>query len=166
MGAKPINYNTKALESVAYATIRFEDDSIGHVHVSWISPVKVRRTLIGGSQKMIVYDHLDPDNQVKVYDKGVNVRSVEQQHQALVQYRLGDMYAPKVEQTEALEAECRHFVDCCMGKTKPLTDGYEGLRVVRLLEAAQLSMNAGGASVVIDKMACSIHTDSVYVGNA
>jgi predicted dehydrogenase len=144
LGARPVNSGNYQHKSVAYVTIRFADETLAHVHVSWLSPVKIRRTLIGGSRKMVVYDHLDPDNQVKVYDKGVEVRSPEEQHQALVQYRLGDMYAPKVDQTEALEIECQHFVDCGLGQAKPITDGYSGLKVVRLLEAAQQSMERDG----------------------
>lgn len=151
MGANPVNHANYKHESIAYVTIRFDDNSLAHIHVSWVSPVKIRRTLIGGSKKMVVYDHLDPDNQVKVYDKGVELRSVEEQYQALVQYRTGDMYAPKVDQTEALELECRHFVDCCLGKVKPLTDGYAGLQVVELLEAAQRSMEQGGRVIQLAK---------------
>jgi predicted dehydrogenase len=149
VGARPINYTSQQLESVAYVTIQFDDKTIAHVHVSWLSPVKIRRTLISGSRKMVVYDHLDPDNQIRVYDKGVEVCTLEEQYQALVQYRLGDMYAPKVDQTEALEMECRHFTDCCLGKAVPITDGREGLRVVKLLEAAQQSIQAGGANVML-----------------
>ena len=149
VGARPINYTAQELESVAYVTIQFDDKTIAHVHVSWLSPVKIRRTLISGSRKMVVYDHLDPDNQIRVYDKGVEVCTLEEQYQALVQYRLGDMYAPKVDQTEALEMECRHFTECCLGKAMPITDGREGLRVVKLLEAAQQSIQAGGANVML-----------------
>lgn len=144
VGAHPVKCDGYEHESVAYVTIRFEDGSLAHVHVSWLSPVKIRRALIGGSRKMVVYDHLDPDNQVKVYDKGVEVRSSEEQHQALMQYRLGDMYAPKVDQTEALEVECQHFLDCIQKGEQPITDGHAGLRVVRLLEAAQQSMERDG----------------------
>lgn len=144
VGARPVNCKNYEHESVAYVTIRFDDNTIAHVHVSWLSPVKIRRTLIGGSKKMVVYDHLDPDNQVKVYDKGVEMRSVEEQYKALVQYRTGDMYAPKVDQTEALEIECRHFIECIVKKSRPITDGYAGLQVVELLEAAQRSLERGG----------------------
>lgn len=137
-------------ESVSYATIRFEDQTLAHIHVSWVSPVKIRRTLIGGSRKMIVYDHLDPDNQIKVYDKGVKVNNAEEKYQLLIQYRVGDMYAPKVDQTEALEVECKQFVNCILKKEKPITDGYSGLRVVNLLEAAQHSMIHDGKVVPVE----------------
>jgi predicted dehydrogenase len=157
IGAQSVNYTTNALESVAYASIRFDDRTIAHVHVNWLSPVKIRRTLIGGSRKMVVYDHLDPDNQIKVYDKGVEICTREEQYQALVQYRLGDMYAPKIDQTEALEMECRHFVECCLERAEPITDGRSGLQVVRLLEAAQQSMHAGGTSVMLQPFKPSIN---------
>jgi predicted dehydrogenase len=153
IGARPVNCKHYEHESVAYVSVRFDDGTLAHVHVSWLSPVKIRRTLIGGSRKMVVYDHLDPDNQIKVYDKGVEIRSLEEQYQALVQYRTGDMWAPKVDQTEALEVECRHFIDCCLGKAKPLTDGYAGLQVVELLEAAQRSMDRGGEVISLVRAA-------------
>jgi len=157
VGARPVNSEKYSHESVAYVTICFADDTIAHLHVSWLSPVKVRRTLIGGSRKMIVYDHLDPDNQVKIYDKGVEVRSAEEQYEALVQYRMGDMYAPKVDQTEALEVECKHFIDCIERGERPITDGHAGLQVVHLLEAAQRSMESGGEAIPFESGRASVH---------
>lgn len=150
VGAQPVNGGNYNHESVAYVILRFENGVIAHLHVSWLSPVKIRRTLIGGSRKMIVYDHLDPDNQVKFYDKGVEMRAAEEEYQALVQYRIGDMYAPKVDQTEALEVECDHFIRCIETGGSPMTDGYAGLRVVQLLEAAQRSMERNGEVVSLD----------------
>ncbi len=144
IGVKPLSLNGHA--SVVYMTSRFEGDLTAHFHLSWLSPVKIRRTLLAGSSKMIVYDHLDPDNQVKVYDKGVELKGGD--HNAiLVQYRMGDMYAPKVDQTEAIEIECRHFLDAILTGRKPLTDGEAGLTTVRLLEAAELSIAKGGRFV-------------------
>jgi predicted dehydrogenase len=157
VGAKPINSGNYKHESVVYVTIRFADDTLAHVHVSWLSPVKIRRTLIGGSNKMVVYDHLDPDNQIKIFDKGVELRSMEEKYKALVQYRVGDMYAPKIDQTEALEVECQHFVDCIKNGTKPITDGYDGLRVVQLLETAQRSMENNGEVIMLESEKISTH---------
>jgi len=144
VGASPVRGNGWNLESLAYVTIRFSDETLAHFHVNWLSPVKVRRTLIGGSRKIVIYDHLDPDNQVKIFDKGVEILEEQQRYQALVQYRVGDMRAPKIDQSEALEVACQHFVHCVLTGERPLTDGRVGLRVVRLLEAAQRSMDGGG----------------------
>src|SRR5205814_2400517 len=100
-------------ENIAYLTLLFEENVIAHVHINWLAPVKLRRTLIGGSQKMIVYDDLEPSEKVKVYDKGVVLSAQrEQLYELLVSYRSGDMWAPKLDQTEGLQTEARHFIDC------------------------------------------------------
>ncbi|HEY3139270.1 MAG TPA: Gfo/Idh/MocA family oxidoreductase [Blastocatellia bacterium] len=135
-------------ENVAYMTLFFDDSKIAHLHVNWLAPVKVRRTLIGGSEKMIVYDDIEPSEKVKVYDKGVTVSTgSEEVYSLLVSYRTGDMWAPKLDQTEGLQIETHHFIDCIENKTRPQTDGQAGLRVVRLLEAAEKSMRARGQLV-------------------
>ncbi len=145
VGASPIRRSTWSMESIAYVTVEFGDGTLAHFHVNWLSPVKVRRTLIGGSRRIIIYDHLDQDNQVKIFDKGVDILDQADRYHALVQYRTGDMLAPKVDQTEALEVACRHFIDCILTHRQPLTDGRAGLRVVQLLAAAQQSLDARGA---------------------
>ncbi|TKB80952.1 MAG: Gfo/Idh/MocA family oxidoreductase [Nitrospira sp.] len=134
-------------ESLAYVTIEFSDGMLAHFHLNWLSPVKVRRTLIGGSKRMIVYDHLDPDNQVKVFDKGVEMHSEAERYQLLVQYRAGDMWAPKVDQTEALETACGHFLTCVATGAKPLSDGQAGLENVQLLAAADRSLSRKGKAI-------------------
>lgn len=137
-------------KNVAYITLFFEDNKIAHIHVNWLAPVKIRRTLIGGSDKMIVYDDLEPSEKVKVYDKGVTLSSSpEAVYQLLVSYRSGDMWAPKLDQTEGLQTEARHFVECIENQTRPETDGHAGLRVLRILEAAEKSMGARGQIVEI-----------------
>jgi predicted dehydrogenase len=118
---------------------------LAHMHVNWLSPLKIRRILIGGSRKIVVYDHLDPDNQVKIFDKGVEAITDHERRRLLVQYRAGDMHAPKIDQTEALEVACKHFVDCIQTGQAPLTDGRAGLKVVQLLEAAQQSLEKRSA---------------------
>jgi predicted dehydrogenase len=140
VGAAPVSWDGWKRESVVYVAIQFTDGTLAHFHLNWLSPTKIRRTLIGGSRRMIVYDHLDVDNQVKIFDNGVRIRTDPERYQALVEYRTGDMLAPKVDQTEALERVCRHFVECVEQGTRPLTDGTVGLHVVELLEAAQQSM--------------------------
>lgn len=135
-------------ENVAYITLFFADNKIAHLHVNWLAPVKVRRTLIGGSEKMIVYDDIEPSEKVKVYDKGVVVSPRrEEVYELLVSYRSGDMWAPKLDQTEGLQEEARHFIDCIENGKRPQTDGHAGLRVVRLLEGAERSMGARGQLV-------------------
>jgi predicted dehydrogenase len=136
------------LENLAYITVRFDGSLIAHFHVNWLAPVKIRRTVIGGSRKMIVYDDLDPSDRVKIYDKGVSVDAGRaERDRMLVDYRTGDMLAPKIDKTEPLHSVCAQFVDCALHGKRPLTDGRAGLRVVRLLEAAQQSIARDGARV-------------------
>jgi predicted dehydrogenase len=140
-------------EDVAYLTLFFEDSTIAHIHVNWLAPVKVRRTLIGGSSKMIVYDDLEPSEKVKVYDKGLKLGSQQgdARYQMLVGYRAGDMWAPQVEITEALQVEALHFVDCINQNRRSQTDGVAGLRVVRMLEAASRSLAGRGQIVELER---------------
>jgi predicted dehydrogenase len=134
--------------NVAFLTVFFEDNAIAHLHVNWLAPVKIRRTLIGGSRKMIVYDDLEPSEKIKVYDKGVIFHgSREDEYQQRIGYRTGDMWAPKLEGTEALQVEAEHFVRCISDGERSLTDGQSGLRVVRLLEAASRSLRELGRPV-------------------
>lgn len=138
-------------ENIAYLTLFFDSTLIGHIHVNWLAPVKIRRTLIGGSQRMIVYDDLEPSEKIKIYDKGITVSSdPESVYQMLVGYRAGDMSAPRLDATEALRTEIAHFVECIEGGARPLTDGASGLRVVRLVEAASASMAARGRLIELD----------------
>jgi len=135
-------------ENIAYLTLFFENNLIAHIHVNWLAPVKVRRTLLGGSQKMICYDELEPSEKVKVYDKGITVNgNSEKLYQILVGYRTGDMWAPKLDTTEALQTEALHFIHCIQQGDRPMTDGEAGLRVVKILEAATQSMKKQGGLV-------------------
>jgi predicted dehydrogenase len=137
-------------ENIAYITAFFESTMIGHVNVNWLAPVKVRQTLIGGSQKMIVYDDLEPSEKVKVYDRGITLDdgvSLEGTYGLLVGYRTGDMWAPRIDRTEALRREIAHFVECIETGSPPETGGEAGLRVVRLLEGATESLRQRGRPV-------------------
>jgi predicted dehydrogenase len=137
-------------ENIAYMTMFFDGQLIAHVHVNWLAPVKVRRTLLGGSRRMIVFDDLEASEKIKVYDRGISVNpSQENVYQMLVGYRAGDMWAPQLGITEALHTEATHFVDCIAQKQVPRTDGHAGLRVVRLLEAATESMAQQGRPVSV-----------------
>ncbi len=137
--------------NIAFLTVFFENDAIAHLHVNWLAPVKVRRTLIGGSRKMIVYDDLEPSEKIKLYDKGITLNgSKEKLYNTLIGYRTGDMWAPKLEMTEALRLEAQHFVRCITQGERSITDGQAGLRVVRILEAATQSMNERGCPVELE----------------
>ncbi len=138
------------IANIAYMTCFFPDNLIAHFHVNWLSPVKIRHTLIGGDRKMILYDDLEPDEKVKIYDRGVNLsgsQGEEQVYQSLVNYRSGDMWAPKIDRTEPLLTEMKHFIDCVKNKKQPLTDGLAGWRVVKVLESANQSLVSGGRPV-------------------
>jgi predicted dehydrogenase len=136
------------LENMAYVTVQYPGNLLGHLHVNWLAPVKVRTTLIGGTKKMIVYDDTEPSEKVKIYDKGVNYHEKKEDvYQMLVQYRSGDMLAPKLEASEALKLVSREFTDSINENRKPLTDGVAGLRVVKLLQSATESMKQKGKVV-------------------
>jgi predicted dehydrogenase len=141
-------------ENIAYLTLFFENNFIAHIHVNWLAPVKVRRTLIGGSQRMIVYDDLEPSEKIKVYDRGITLNNnPENVYDMLLRYRVGDMWAPRTDPTEALQIEVAHFVECIEQGTAPITDGASGLRVVQLVEAASASMSGRGRLIELDAVA-------------
>lgn len=136
------------MEDVGYLTCYFENGMIAHIHVNWLAPVKVRRTLIGGANRMIVYDDIEPSEKVKIYDRGVTLEDqTEDRYRKLVGYRLGDMWAPQLDPTEALRSEALHFLACIAGRERPLTDGQAGLRVIQILEAATQSLSQRGQPV-------------------
>lgn len=137
-------------ENIAYLTLFFEGSQIAHIHSNWLAPVKLRRTLIGASRKMIVYDDLEQSEKIKVYDKGItlnNHQNPEKLYQMLVGYRTGDMLAPQIDGTEALRREIDHFVHCIEQEKEPITGGSAGLRVVEILEAASQSIAQRGKPV-------------------
>jgi len=134
-------------EDVAFITLYFPDKIIAHINVNWLSPVKVRTTLIGGEKKMLVWNDLEADEKVKIYDKGVNIKNQEGLYELLVNYRSGDMWAPQLEQVEALRQELSYFVDCISSDRDPFNDGMAGLKVVKMLEAANESLSKRGALV-------------------
>ena len=132
---------------VAYMTMYFPRNIIAHINVNWLSPVKVRTTLIGGEKKMLVWNDLEADEKIKVYDKGVQMSTSEGVYNLLVNYRAGDMWAPRVEQTEALRSELAYFVSCVQEAKKPHNDGQAGRRIVQMLEAADESLKQRGEMV-------------------
>jgi predicted dehydrogenase len=136
-------------EDVAFMTLYFPENVIAHINVNWLSPVKVRTTLIGGEKRMLVWNDLEADEKVKVYDKGVKIGSREGVYELLVSYRSGDMWAPQLEQGEALRQELAYFVECVSTGQQPFNNGCAGLRVVKMLEAASESMSKRGSLVYL-----------------
>ena len=135
------------LEDIAFLTFYFPHNIIAHINVNWLSPVKVRTTLIGGEKKMVVWNDLEADEKIRVYDKGVEKVSAEGIYEMLVKYRTGDMWAPQVEHTEALKKELEYFVHCIDTNQTPINDGKAGWRVVQMLEAANQSLKSRGAMI-------------------
>lgn len=136
------------LENVAYVSVIYDDNLVAHFHVNWLAPVKMRQIIVGGSEKMIVYDEMSMEK-IKIYDRGVHlpVEQSEIQNTSRFEYRMGDMVAPKLDDTEALKTECRYILDCMRTGKKPINDGHAGLRIVRILEAATESMKQKGTAI-------------------
>lgn len=136
-------------EDLAFITVYFPNNVIAHINVNWLSPVKVRTTLIGGEKKMLVWNDLEPDEKIRVYDKGVQVKNRTGVYELLVSYRSGDMWAPRIEQTEALKVEADYFLDCVENNETPFNDGAAGVRVVKMLQAAHQSLKQKGKAVAL-----------------
>lgn len=156
VSATGMRHFTQEPENIAYLTLFYDSSLIAHIHVNWLAPVKVRRTLIGGSQKMIIYDDVEPSEKIKVYDKGVTTES-QQAHsevvyKMLVGYRAGDMWAPQLDSSEALKTGARHFLDCIARCEVPVTNGEVGARIVQVLEAASRSMSDRGRLIELDTL--------------
>jgi predicted dehydrogenase len=157
LGSKALTVSAVAVSHVkeqsanlAYLTVFMPGNLIGHFHVNWLAPVKVRQTLIGGSRKMIVYNDIEPSEKVKIYDKGIIVNQTQESiYQLLVSYRSGDILTPQLDTTEALRTEALHFIECIEHDERPVTDGEAGLRVVRILEAAEESCIQQGQPVEV-----------------
>jgi predicted dehydrogenase len=158
-GKKPISvsatgksfykYNEKDLASIAYLTVEFEDGSIAHFHVNWMSPVKIRHIIIGGSERMLVFNDMEPLEKLKVYDCGITLSTREEVYETLIQYRTGDMFSPAIKNYEALQSECNHFYNCIVNNIDTDTSGKSGIYVVKILEAADKSLLLGGCPVIL-----------------
>lgn len=142
--------HVSSLEDIAYINVHFNTSTVAHFSVNWLSPVKVRTTLIGGEKRMLVWNDLNADEKIKIYDKGVEVNGKQGIYDLLVSYRSGDMWAPKIEQNEALFMECSHLIDCINYDKPVINDGSKGLEVVRMLEACDKSLKNEGRPVEID----------------
>lgn len=138
------------VEDVVFVTLEFASGALGHVHASWLDPSKTRQLTVVGSRKMVVYDDVAAEGKVKIYDKGVYRKGEAGYGEFQYKVHSGDIMMPRLEMTEPLRLECQHFVDCVRSGSQPLTDGFNGLRVVRVLQAAQNSLESGGRQVLID----------------
>ncbi|MBJ6725348.1 Gfo/Idh/MocA family protein [Geomesophilobacter sediminis] len=151
IAATGISHFDDDIENVAYITVYFSGNMIAHFNISWLSPVKIRTTLIGGDKRMIVWNDLVSDEKIRIYDRGVDNGHADATpvHPAQMSYRSGDMWAPKVEECEALRREAEYFVDCIDNNRKPFNDGRTGLDVVRMIEATVKSLKMGGEVVYL-----------------
>lgn len=151
---KPISLNAmgadhvgKGLEDVAYVHVNFGNNLIAHFHVNWLSPVKIRKVLIGGSKKMIVFDDMENSEKIKIFDTGIEIQNKDDEYQKLINYRLGDIYSPLLNNAEALSALIKDFINTIKTDAKPIASGLEGLKVVQLLEATQKSIKNNGKEI-------------------
>jgi predicted dehydrogenase len=142
------NFNGK--ENLAHLCVHFNENTFAHFHVNWVSPVKIRRMIVGGDKKMLVYDDMENFEKIKVYNSGVEFNSTESIHEALVQYRIGDMFSPKISQTEALALGAQEFISAIQENRSPLTNGKDGLDVVKILEASNQSIKNNGEIVELN----------------
>ncbi len=141
--------HVNGLEDTAYITVHFANNMIAHFNVNWLSPVKIRTTLIGGEKRMLVWNDMVADEKIRIYDKGVAVENGENSYDLRVSYRSGDMHAPRVETVEALRSEAEYFTSCLNAGERPMNDGLAGLRVVRLLDACSRSLKQDGRTVAL-----------------
>ncbi len=154
VSAVGMSHGESPTESIAYLTVRYGDSFLGHVHVNWLAPAKIRRTILGGSSKMLVYDDMEASEKVRVYDKGVSFLAdtsdpTERQYKPLVSYRSGDMWVPQLKTREALAVEADNVAEAILGRGELAVDGEDGVRVVRILEAAERSIGDSGAPVTL-----------------
>ena len=156
LGKKPVSLKAmgadhvgNGMENIAYVHVNFGDNLIAHFHLNWLSPVKMRKVLIGGTKKMIVYDDMENSEKIKLYDKGIDIKTKEDEYQKLVNYRLGDVNSPAINNIEALKEVVDDFINSIIYKTKPISDGITGLHTVQLLEASQESIKNDGKLVYL-----------------
>ncbi len=148
--ATGVSHTSNNIENIAYLTVHYTSDFIAHFTCSWISPLKVRRILLGGDKKMVLYDDVEPTEKVKVYDTGYSLKSEQEKHKMLIDYRTGDIFIPKIAQKEALAEMASNFIESIINQTKPMIDGYGGYEVVKILEAAEISIKNRGKDIQLN----------------
>ena len=146
------SYLRKGTEDVVFGVLRFADDKIAHFHLSWLDPHKERKITVVGSQKMAVFDDMSRDEKLKLYDKGVHKPGYPgyESYGEYISLRFGDIVIPQLSNDEPLKMECEHFVECLTERKQPISDGYSGLRVVRVLDALQHSLDAGSQPISLE----------------
>lgn len=149
VNATGISHTHNGIENIAFMTINYQSGFIAHLNCSWSSPVKVRMMLIGGDQKMIIYNDVEPTEKIKVYDTGYELKSDEDKNKILVDYRVGDIYVPKVNNKEALAQVASDFIGGILEKRTPRSSHHIGLDIVKMLEASEQSIKNKGAEVKI-----------------
>lgn len=152
VSTRGFSYLTKGIEDVVFVTVEYESGVGAHMHLGWLDPRKIRLMTLVGSKKMLVYDDVSVDSKIQLYDKGITgldefVHAPESYAQFQFEIRTGDLVIPRIKFGEPLQTECRHFIDCVLNDTKPMSDGYNGMRVVKVLEAAERSLKAGGKCI-------------------
>ncbi len=147
--AKGEAYLQEGIADVVFVTLHFPQKQMAHIHLSWLDPHKTRRTTVVGSRKMVVFDDMEPTDKVRIYDKGVDVRPRSVSYEDYLHVRFGDVLIPHLSTGEPLRAECRHFLECIRTGAAPLSDGAHGLQVIRVLAAAQKSLDLDGAPVPV-----------------
>jgi predicted dehydrogenase len=155
LGMQPIDVSVRGqsfiqhgIEDVVFLSLYFENRIMAHIHLSWLDPHKVRKTTIVGSNKMVVFDDTEATEKLRIYNNQAEVPQIRSYGDS-IQVRFGDIVIPRVEMTEPLKLECQHFIDCVKTRATPLSDAQDGLRVIRILEAAQRSMEQDGVPVRI-----------------
>jgi predicted dehydrogenase len=151
VSARGATYLSEGIEDVVFVTMVFPNNVLAHVHASWLDPSKVRRMTVVGSRKMVVYDDVDPEAKIKIYDKGVYRKGDPVYGEFQFRLHSGDIFIPKIDMSEPLQVECAHFLECVRSGQRPRSDGESGLRVVRVLEAAQDSLAQGGRPITIER---------------
>ncbi len=145
------SYLQEDIEDVVFLNLHFKDNKMAQIHISWLDPHKIRKTTIVGSRKMVVFDDMESSEKIKIYDKGADSPGRYSSYGESITLRIGDISIPKIDMKEPLKIECQHFLECIRENTSPLSDGADGLRVVRVLEAAQKSMENHGALVKLEE---------------
>jgi predicted dehydrogenase len=162
LGGEPVDVSARGsaflqpgIEDVVFASLSWADGRMAHAHVSWLDPHKLRRFTVVGASKMAVLDDAEPTEKLRIYDKGVDAGQVVDFARAMA-LRSGDIWIPHLDASEPLTLECRHFLECVRTRQRPRTDGREGLRVIRVLEAATRSLADGGRPVRLDSLPDSL----------
>jgi predicted dehydrogenase len=143
-------YLQRGIEDVVFVSLNFDNRAMAHIHVSWLDPHKIRKMTIVGSRKMAVFDDLEASEKLRIYDKGAQVNTDYDSFAEFIGLRFGDILMPYIKVTEPLRLECLHFLECVRTRRQPLSDGNDGLRVVKVLDAAQRSLRKNGEPVKIE----------------